>query len=68
MLGFQPQLRVTHARYSWTVAVARYCYHHDLAVTARLGSIATTWVKPMLALAKRNISINTRRKAQWPRG
>ena len=56
--GFQPQIRVTHAKYSWTVA--RYCYLRDCAVTARLGSIATTRVKPMLALAKRDISINAR--------
>ena len=27
--------------------------------SARLGSIAKIWVKPMLALARRNISINT---------
>ena len=29
---------------------------HDLVVTARLVSIATTWVKPMLAVAKRHKS------------
>ena len=55
--GFAPQLRTVEARYSWTVIL--HCHHHDLAATVRLGSIAQIWVKPMLALAQRNISVNT---------
>ena len=37
-IGFAPQLRTVEARYSWTVML--HCHHHDLATTARLGSIA----------------------------
>ena len=56
-MGFQPQLRVITTMYSWTAT--QYWYHDDLAVTARLGSMAKTWVRRMLALAKQDISINT---------
>ena len=56
-MGFVPQFPTIEARYSWTVVL--HCHRRDLATTARLGSIAKCWVKPMLALAQRNISIDT---------